>query len=405
MILDLNPGMAFLALAASTLPFASLATVLEDPPVEDPVVTEEALEEEGVIEPEAAEPAITAPVKTVVFTAKQLFLGDGRVLEEGMLIVKDGVIAQVGKGLAIPAGAALVEHGGAITPGMIALHAYDGAEDDLADSTRELLPEAEARFAFRPEHGDFERALHAGITAMVLTPTPENLIGGQAVAVKTSGGEVVKADTHLAIGLSSEALNENRFPTSYVGAMKVLDGAFSDPKGPVGRAASGNLPVLITVGDRAETLRGCAFASKYGLKGALYGSFWAEDVVSAIKDSGLSVICTPFDVGDDSRGVRSVIALAKAGVRFGFGLDTPERSPESLRFGAALCVRAGLDRIAARRALFADAAEIAGLAARLGRIGPGLDADLVFWTGDPIDLTSEIRAVYIDGERVFGGEK
>lgn len=405
MILNSNPGTALLALAASVLPLASFATVLEDPPVEDSMVTEEALEEEGVGEPEAVEAALAAPVKTVVFTAKQLFLGDGRVLEDGELIVKDGVIAQIGKGLAIPAGAALVEHDGAITPGMVALHAYDGAAGDLADSTRELLPEGEARFAFRPEHGDFERALHAGITALILAPTPENLIGGQAVAVKTCGGEVVKADTHLAIGFSSEALNENRFPTSYVGAMKVLDGAFSDPKGPVGRAVSGNLPVLITVGDRAETLRGCAFASKYGLKGALYGSLWAEDVVPAIKDSGLSVICTPFDVGGDSRAVRSVVALAKAGIRFGFGLDTPRRSPESLRFGAALCVRGGLERIAARRALYADAAEIAGLAGRLGRISLGLDADLVFWSGDPIDLTSEIQAVYIDGERVFGGER
>lgn len=416
MIPKLNPRLALLSLAALALPVASSAAMLEDPILEDPVEEEAVIEEEEVTEeekvadPEAAEPEAVEPeaavaVKTVVFHAKQVFLGDGRVLENGVVIVKDGVIAQVGKGLDTPAGAALIEHDGAIAPGMIALHSYDGAGGELADSTRELLPEAEGRFAFLPEHKDFQRALEAGITAMVLAPSPTNLIGGQAVVVKTSGGEVVKAGGQLAVGLSSEALNSNSFPTSYDGAMNELDRVFSDPKGPVARAVSGNLPVLISVDDRAETLRGCAFASRYGLKGALYGSYWAKDVVGAIKDSGLSVVCTPFDVGDNSRGVQGVNALAKAGVRFGFGLDTPFRSPHCLRFGAALCVRGGLDRAAARRALTGDAAAVAGVAARIGRINRGLDADLVFWSGDPIDLTSSIEAVYIGGECVFGGEK
>jgi imidazolonepropionase-like amidohydrolase len=42
---------------------------------------------------------------------------------------------------------------------------------------------------------------------------------------------------------------------------------------------------------------------------------------------------------------------------------------------------------------------------RIGRIAAGLDADLCLWSGDPIDLTSRLQAVFIDGERVFSSSE
>ncbi len=350
-------------------------------------------------EPELVAKSVTA------FKAERLYLGDGRVLEQGVVIVTDGVITSVGKDLEVPAGAAVVEHEGCISPGLIALHSNEGAGGELHDSTRIVLPTADASFAFQPEDLDFQRARQAGITSVVLAPSSRNLVGGQSVVVKTYGGKLVKRGAQLALGLSSSALNSNKFPTSYDGAMRELDRLFSDPEGPISRAVAGNLPVLMSVRDRAETLRALAFAGRHGLKGALYGSYWAEDLATEIKQSGFAVICTPFDVGDSERGVRSVKALSEAGVRLGFGLDAPSRHPESLRFGAARCVRGGLDAHVARRALTGDAAQIAGVAGRIGGLRRGLDADLVLWSGDPIHLSSSIEAVYIDGELVVGGQE
>jgi imidazolonepropionase-like amidohydrolase len=350
-------------------------------------------------------PDLALAKNITAFKAGQVFIGDGTSIEDGVVLVADGVIAAVGQGVEIPASAVVVEHAGAISPGMIALHSKEGVGGELYDETRVTLPDADASYAFQPTSHDFYHSCAAGITSVVLVPSSESLIGGQSAVVKTRGGSVVKRGAQLALGLSSEALHSNKFPTSYDGAMGELDRLFTNPEGPVAKAVAGNLPVLMSVGDRAEIQRALAFAARFGLNGALLGSYWSADLAGEIKASGLSVVCTPFDVGEDQRALRSVTALAAAGVRIGFGLDAPERSPESLRLGAAAYVRAGMDENTARRALTGDAAAIAGVAGRVGSLTPGLDADLVLWSGDPVLLTSSVDAVYIDGKRVVGGEK
>jgi imidazolonepropionase-like amidohydrolase len=368
------------------------------PPATPEKVGEEVGEAKGG-EPDLAAQQVTA------FKASRIHIGDGRTLEDGVLIITDGVITSVGKNLEVPESATVVEHDGAISPGLIALHSYEGAGAELYDSTRITLPSADASHAFQPKDHDFYRASRAGITSLVLAPSTQSLVGGQSAIVKTRGGTIVKKGAQLTLGLSSAALHSNKFPTSYDGAMRELDRLFADPEGAIGRAASGNLPVLMSVDDRSETLRALAFAKRYSLKGALYGSYWAEEIAAEIKQSGLGVVCDPFDVGDPSRGVRSVKALSEAGVPFGFGLDAPQRDPESLRFGAAVCIRGGLDPHVARRALTGDAAKIAGVEGRIGRLARGLDADIVLWSGDPIQLTSSVEAVYIDGVQVVGGKR
>ncbi|MFT7668060.1 MAG: imidazolonepropionase-like amidohydrolase [Planctomycetota bacterium] len=343
--------------------------------------------------------------RTIAFTADTIYRGDGTSIEKGTILVKDGVIIQVGSDVKVPEGASVIAHEGIISAGLIALHSNEGAGAELNDSTRTVMPNAEARFALDAQHGDFKRAIASGITAIVLAPSAENLVGGYTAVVKTHGGRVVKPTAQLMLGMSSEALNSNKFPTSYAGALGELRRLFKEPEGPIARAVGGSVPVLMKVGTRSEILRAASFAKEFSLTGSLYGSYWAEDVASEVKESGLDVICSPFDVGEGARGVRSVVALAKAGVRVGFGLDAPSRHPESLRFGAALCVRGGLSPDAARKALTGDAAAIAGVSGRIGRVARGLDADLVLWSADPTSLTASVEAVYIDGKLVYGGAR
>jgi imidazolonepropionase-like amidohydrolase len=68
-------------------------------------------------------------------------------------------------------------------------------------------------------------------------------------------------------------------------------------------------------------------------------------------------------------------------------------------------VREGLDPVTAWKALTSDAARIAGVADRVGRLAAGLDADFVLWSGDPLDLTSSVEAVFVDGVQVHGGQR
>ena len=74
---------------------------------------------------------------------------------------------------------------------------------------------------------------------------------------------------------------------------------------------------------------------------------------------------------------------------------------------AALSVRDGLDRETALRALTINPARIAGIDDRLGSIEIGKDADLVIWSGDPLDVLSRVERALIQGDEIYscdGGE-
>jgi imidazolonepropionase-like amidohydrolase len=80
--------------------------------------------------------------------------------------------------------------------------------------------------------------------------------------------------------------------------------------------------------------------------------------------------------------------------------DHPENPVQYLPLAAQIAARNGLDVEQALRAITIDAAEIAGIADRVGSITVGKDADLVLYNGHPFDMQAAIQGVWIDGKRV-----
>lgn len=84
---------------------------------------------------------------TWVVQAKQVYVGDGTVIEGGMLIIRDGVIVAIGKDLEIPSGARVVEvPGGTVTPGLIDANARIESEN-LLPKLRERGPSGRSHLA------------------------------------------------------------------------------------------------------------------------------------------------------------------------------------------------------------------------------------------------------------------
>ena len=65
-------------------------------------------------------------------------------------------------------------------------------------------------------------------------------------------------------------------------------------------------------------------------------------------------------------------------------------------------VAAGLDRDAALAAVTLEPASVLGLGERLGSLDKDKDANLVFWDGDPFEAGTEVQAVMLEGEFVYG---
>ena len=341
---------------------------------------------------------------TLVLRAQKLLLGDGSTLEPGAILVENGRIKAFGKDVDVPEGTSTVVCDGWISAGLVALHAYSGAPEEMRDSSRPVL-DGKVAWAFDPAHPDFADALAAGITTLVLTPPPTALSGGSSAVVKCARGRVLSSEAQLSLGFSAAALSVNRFPTSYGSAIAELDARFDKAQGAFARAKSGDLPVLFEADTREDVQRAVEFARRHKLRGAIYGADLIGELAEVVSQAHLGAIFGPLDVGEERRTILSVLKIAKAGVPFGFGLDSPFKNPETLRLSAALCLREGLERNQAWRALSSQAAELAGVAEHVGRIEKGLDADLVLWSGDPLDLKSRVECVYVDGQRVYEAKK
>jgi len=350
--------------------------------------------------PQGAPPQVTA----FALRAAHVHLPDGSSIQDGIVLVDGGRIREVGRGVRIPNGMPVIEHAGSLSAGLVACHSYDGLQGRGTDTTRAMLPELRVADSFHPNHNDFPRALAAGVTSVVLVAGPGNLVGGLCAVVRTHGGEVLQRESHLSLALDSSALVRNRVPTSYAGALELLDQLFAERKGVVARAASAQLPVMIEVDERHEIARALDFAKKHGLRGALSGGPLAGELAQRIHASGFSVVLPPLEIGADERALRTPAQLAEAGVPIAFGMDAPGYAPASLRVSAALAVQHGLDPQTAFRALTSEAARIAGVEARVGRIESGRDADLVLWSGHPLELSSSVQAVYVAGALAFAAK-
>jgi imidazolonepropionase-like amidohydrolase len=88
-------------------------------------------------------------------------------------------------------------------------------------------------------------------------------------------------------------------------------------------------------------------------------------------------------------------------VRVAITTDHPGVPIQLLVLQAALAVKAGMDRDAALRAITSVPAEIYGVADRIGSLTVGTDADVVLWSGDPLDVMSRPLLVYLEGRVVY----
>jgi len=93
--------------------------------------------------------------------------------------------------------------------------------------------------------------------------------------------------------------------------------------------------------------------------------------------------------------------LAAAGVTIAITTDHPVVPIHFLIHQATLAVKEGLDPVTALRSVTIHPARIIGCADRIGSLTVGKDADLVVWSGDPLDVMSRAERAYLDGREIY----
>jgi imidazolonepropionase-like amidohydrolase len=165
----------------------------------------------------------------------------------------------------------------------------------------------------------------------------------------------------------------------------------------------GELPLLVFA-DRAREIRNAVeFCEKQKLRMILAGGSEAYKVKDLLRSKGIPVILrptltSPLDEDDPyDRLLTQPAELAAADVRFAFA-SFDNSFARRLGQNAANAVAYGLSYDEALRAVTVYPARIFGLDNQIGTIEPGKIANLIVTNGDPLELTSDVRYLFIRGQ-------
>lgn len=364
---------------------------------------------------------------------------------DGVLLVEDGRITALGADVEVPAGADVVDCGGQwLLPGFVDAHVHlgmhaegeVGSTADVNEMTDPVMAGVRAIDAVDPNEPGWRDALAGGVTTVNVNPGSGNPIGGQAVALHTHGRTVDEMVLRSPSGVKS-ALGENpknvykekgRTPSTRLGTALVIRQAFLNAQGYMARRAEAeadgkpftkdpHMEALALVlekkipwrqhchrtDDIATALR---LADEFGYDLVLDHGTEAHPIADVLAERGVPLLIGPLFTTKSKpelrgRSMRNPGRLARAGVEISIITDHPVIPIDFLVYQAALAVKEGLDPETALRAITLNPAKVLGLADRLGSLAPGKDADLVLWSGDPLDVMQRALRVWIGGRSVM----
>jgi imidazolonepropionase-like amidohydrolase len=394
-------------------------------------------------------------VPTVIRHAT-VFDGAGRQINDGTVVLADGVIRAVGgPELAAPAGALEIDGTGKwVTPGIIDVHSHLGdypspgveGNSDGNEATSPVRSEVWAEHSVWPQDPGFSRALvNGGVTTLQILPGSANLFGGRSVVLKNVAARTVQA---------------MKFPGAPYG-LKMACG--ENPKRVYG--SKGNMPQT-RMGNIALTrqtwIKAQAYKRKWDkyeakggdmperdlamdtLKGVLEGKilvhnhcYRADEMANMIDMShefGYKI--TAFHHAVEAYKIADI--LAREGICaamwadwYGFKMEAYDAIKENIPLvhnagGCAIVhsddpngiqrlnqeaakalgdgIRAGLPNLSEAVAwtwLSRNPAKALGILDKTGTLAPGKMADVVLWNGDPFSDYSRPERVWIDGALMY----
>jgi imidazolonepropionase-like amidohydrolase len=374
----------------------------------------------------------------------------GDPIEGGTVLLDAGkIVAVAGPDFAVPAGAEVIGAAGKwVLPGFIDAHAHVGlveeaegwAGRDGNESTKPVTASVRALDAINPADQGFRDAIGGGVLAANVNPGSGNPIGGQTVAVKCWGRVVDQMVLREPSGVKS-ALGENpkrtygdrhETPATRLGTAAVIREAFAAANNYLARLAAAEdqppaerkpvdrdlgLEVLGRVlrreipwrqhchraDDIATAIR---LSREFGYDLVIDHGTEAHLLADLIAAQSIPVIIGPLFTSRSkvelrNRSLANPGRLAAAGITIAITTDHPVVPINFLIHQASLAVKEGLDAQTALRAVTINPARILGVADRIGSLEPGKDADLVIWSGDPLDVTSRAERAYQDGREIY----
>lgn len=371
----------------------------------------------------------------------------GEDIERGsVLIGNDGKILEVGKDIAPPAGAEVIDAGGRlVTPGCIDAHCHIGVINsamrwegsDVNEMSDPITPQMRAIDGINPQDETFPQAVRGGVTSACTGPGSANVVGGTFTAIKLVGCRVddmiIKDPVAMkcAFGENPKGCygqNGKKAPITRMAVAAMLrellfkSKNYLEAKGtdkapafdmkleamiPVMR---GEIPLKAHAHRADDILTSIRIAKEFGVgltldhctDGALIADELAREGYPAFVGPSFG---SKTKIELKNKSFTTPAVLKSAGVDVSIITDAPVIPLEYLPMCAGLAVTSGLDYEYAWRAITVNPARAIGIADRVGSLEAGKDADIVIWTADPLTvLGAEAYVTVVDGRIAYRAE-
>ena len=378
--------------------------------------------------------AAPAQAQRLAVVADTLYTMAGPPIVNGVVLIEGGKIERVGAGLRVPDGVRTLRASVA-TPGLVDVRGTVGLsgllnQDDDQDQLDEggpIQPSLRALDAYNARDELVPYLLGFGVTTVHTGHTSGAIAAGQTVTVKTAYDTIdealVDSTTMLAMTIGPSVSRQFDSPGSrsrviaelrkalYAAQAAEAKAAASDETPAVdldqqawGKVLRGEMPALVTAHRANDILTLLRVGREFPtLDLILDGAAEAYLVTDELRAAGVPVVLHPTMIrsgGETENASFTTAAVLRAeGIPFAIqsGYEAYVPKTRVVLFEAAAAAAHGLSREHALASVTIDAAEILGLADRVGSLERGKDADLALFDGDPLETTTHVCAVVVDG--------
>jgi imidazolonepropionase-like amidohydrolase len=402
-----------------------------------------------------------ASAETVAITGGTVYPVSGPRIPNGTVVIRDGRIVAVGANVAIPAGARRIDaRGKIVTPGLINAQTQLGLVEVGGErATRNIRARGLVNADFRPWEGFFSQSAYIastredGVTTVGIFPEG-GLISGQAAAMDLADGTAADMVRKAPVGVVATIITGPRFtsdvdetagggndtaaggeasqpPASRAEALAALRELLEDARFYASRRAKFDagtlrglsasrraldalLPVvqgrepLIVSADRLDDIDAMVrFARSEHIRLVIAGGAEAWKIAPRLAAAHVAVITgamnnIPETFDTLNQRQENAALLRRAGVEIALtgnagGGDEEAFNVRNVKYEAGNAVAYGMSHDDALRAVTLGPATILGIADRVGSLAPGKDANVVVWSGDPFEFSTNVEHVFVRG--------
>jgi imidazolonepropionase-like amidohydrolase len=392
----------------------------------------------------AAALAFPASAQTIAITGGTVAIGDGSApIENGTVVIRDGRVVAAGSGIAVPAGASIIDAAGKwVAAGMVAgfsslgLVDADGVSEsnDTAARGSPFKAAIDVSVAINPDTVLIGNERAGGVTRAIVAPSAGGSIFAGQGAVIDLGADPnpitkARAFQYVELGEGGARNAGGSRPAAHVGLHDALSQAEDYRRNPAGfdgrsrdslltradarallQVIDGTVPLVVHVERAADIRAVLALPRQYPklrlvLAGATEGWMVAREIAAAkVPVIAAALADLPASFEQLAATESNVGRMTQAGVSVGIEIDGNAGEHVLTQFAGNLVAltkvpgATGLDWGKAFATITSKPAEALGLGSEIGSLRPGRRADVVVWTGDPLELSSVPVAVWIDGQ-------